>query len=115
MGSPFSLCGVWQSPHNDTCSTKYFPRAMSADPPADCASDIDVIARQSKIPNPKEHALRFIGGPPMLPSELEILQAEKIAVDATQADFWHDLAQVVNYHSNEIPHTMLVVATSLLD
>src|SRR5260370_39356875 len=30
-GSPFSLMGVWQSPHIATASTRYFPRAIFAD------------------------------------------------------------------------------------
>src|SRR5438270_12207888 len=31
IGSPFSLCGVWQSPHIPMFSTRYLPRSSFAD------------------------------------------------------------------------------------
>src|SRR5947209_16783593 len=46
MGSPLSLCGVWQSPHCATCSTRYFPRATAGDPVAeDCACETEMLQR----------------------------------------------------------------------
>src|SRR6266849_7034843 len=61
-GSPFSLRGVWQSPHMPTPSARYLPRTTFADCAGDAKEDNPAVnARIKKTARPAAQAASFTG------------------------------------------------------
>src|SRR5205823_13840858 len=70
-GSPFSLCGVWQSRHMPMFSTRYLPRSSFADGVAVCV--LASPARTDTIPSAttrKATIFAFTGAPLLILGEL---------------------------------------------
>src|SRR5712692_1102533 len=61
IASPFSLRGVWQSPHMPTPSTRYLPRATFAERAGDAEEDnAAVITRIDKMATAAAQAASFM-------------------------------------------------------